>query len=121
MAVTSTAMTVGAGDMNRAFAIVGTSSAFCWYFCWYQQSSHSPNSAESLGNSVDFDSAPGTILTSPDMALIEVTPEERVLREVAPGPAPSAVEKAAGAPLRIAEDCRERDVPRACKGVELRL
>jgi 3-oxoacid CoA-transferase subunit B len=55
-----------------------------------------------------------------DMALIEVTPEGLVLREVAPGLDPSSIEKATGAPLRIAGDCREMDVPLACNGVELR-
>jgi 3-oxoacid CoA-transferase subunit B len=54
-----------------------------------------------------------------DMALIEVTPEGLVLREVAPGIAPSAVEKATAAPLRVAKDCREMDVPLVFNGVEL--
>jgi len=55
-----------------------------------------------------------------DMALIDVTQEGLVLREVAPGVAPSAVAKATGAPLRVANDCREMDVPPAFNGVELR-
>ena len=55
-----------------------------------------------------------------DMALIEVTPEGLILREVAPGLAPSAVEKATAAPLRIADGLREMDVPLTFNGVELR-
>ena len=55
-----------------------------------------------------------------DMALIEVTPEGLILREVAPGIAPSAVKKATAAPLRVAKDCREMDVPLVFNGVELR-
>jgi 3-oxoacid CoA-transferase subunit B len=55
-----------------------------------------------------------------DMALIEVTPDGLVLREVAPGLTPSAVEKATAAPLRVANDCREMDVPLVFNGVELR-
>ena len=54
-----------------------------------------------------------------DMALIEVTPDGLVLREVAPGLTPSAVEKATAAPLRVANDCREMDVPLVFNGVEL--
>lgn len=55
-----------------------------------------------------------------DMALIEVAPEGLILREVAPGIAPAAVEKATAAPLRVAKDCREMDVPPVFNGVELR-
>jgi len=55
-----------------------------------------------------------------DMALIEVTPEGLVLREVAPGLTPSAVEKATAAPLRVADDCRQMDVPLAFNDVQLR-
>jgi acyl CoA:acetate/3-ketoacid CoA transferase beta subunit len=55
-----------------------------------------------------------------DMALIEVTPDGLVLREVATGLTPSAVEKATAAPLRVANDCREMDVPLVFNGVELR-
>jgi len=55
-----------------------------------------------------------------DMALIEVTPAGLVLREVAPGLAPSAVEEATAAPLKVADDCREMDLPLAFNGVELR-
>ncbi len=55
-----------------------------------------------------------------DMALIEVTPEGLVVREVAPGLTPSAVEKATAAPLRVADDCRQMDVPLAFNGVRLR-
>jgi len=55
-----------------------------------------------------------------DMALIEVTPDGLILREVAPGLTPSAVEKATAAPMRVANDCREMDVPLVFNGVELR-
>ncbi len=55
-----------------------------------------------------------------DMALIEVTPDGLVLREVAPGLDPSAVKKSTGAPLRVAEDCREMEVPTSYHGVQLR-
>jgi 3-oxoacid CoA-transferase subunit B len=55
-----------------------------------------------------------------DMALIEVTPEGLILREVAPGLAPSVVEKATAAPLKVADNLREMDVPLSFNGVELR-
>jgi 3-oxoacid CoA-transferase B subunit len=54
-----------------------------------------------------------------DMALIEVTPEGLVLREFARGLDPSGVQARTGAPLRVAEDCREMDVPAAFNGVAL--
>ena len=54
-----------------------------------------------------------------DMALIEVTPEGLVLREVAPGVKPAEVQACTGAPLSVAGDCREMDVPASFKGVEL--
>ena len=46
-----------------------------------------------------------------DMALIDVTPEGLVLREFAPGLDPAAVQAKTEAPLRIAPDCREMNVP----------
>jgi 3-oxoacid CoA-transferase subunit B len=55
-----------------------------------------------------------------DMALIEVTPEGLILREVAPGLAPSVVEKATAAPLKVGDNLREMDVPLTFNGVELR-
>ena len=55
-----------------------------------------------------------------DMALIDVTPEGLLLREVAPGLSSSVVENATGAQLRIADDCREMDVPLTFNGVALR-
>jgi 3-oxoacid CoA-transferase B subunit len=46
-----------------------------------------------------------------DMALIEVTPEGLLLRELAPGLDPAAVQAKTGAPLRVADNCREMDIP----------
>jgi 3-oxoacid CoA-transferase B subunit len=46
-----------------------------------------------------------------DMAKIEVTPEGLLLREVAPGLDPAAVQARTEAPLRIAPDCREMSIP----------
>jgi 3-oxoadipate CoA-transferase beta subunit len=46
-----------------------------------------------------------------DMALIDVTPEGLVLREVAPGLDPETVQSHTEAPLQIAADCREMDIP----------
>jgi 3-oxoacid CoA-transferase subunit B len=54
-----------------------------------------------------------------DMALIEVTPAGLVLREVAPGLDGATVQARTGAPLRVADDCREMDVPAVCNGVTL--
>jgi 3-oxoacid CoA-transferase B subunit len=54
-----------------------------------------------------------------DMALIEVTPEGLVLREFAPGLDPSAVQARTGAPLRVAQDCTEMDIPGAFNGTAL--
>ena len=54
-----------------------------------------------------------------DLALIEVTSEGLVLREVAPGTAVAEVQRLTGAPLRVAGDCREMDVPRELKGTAL--
>jgi 3-oxoacid CoA-transferase B subunit len=48
-----------------------------------------------------------------DMALIDVTPDGLVLREVAPGLDPAAVQALTEAPLRVAPDCREMNVPPA--------
>ena len=54
-----------------------------------------------------------------DMAVIDVTPDGLMLREVARGLEPEAVQAKTGAPLRVADDCREMDVPAAFKGVPL--
>ena len=56
-----------------------------------------------------------------DMALIDVTPGALVLREVARGLEPSAVQAKTGAPLRVANDCREMEVPAAFNGVPLTI
>ena len=54
-----------------------------------------------------------------DMALIEVTPEGLVLREVAPGLDAKAVQAKTEAPLRVASDCREMNVPAEFNGIKL--
>ena len=54
-----------------------------------------------------------------DMALIEVTAEGLVLREVARGLTPEDVAARTGAPLRVADDCCEMAVPDECNGVRL--
>lgn len=48
-----------------------------------------------------------------DMALIDVTPEGLVLRELAPGLDPKTVQSRTEAPLIVARDCKEMDVPAA--------
>jgi len=48
-----------------------------------------------------------------DLAVIDVTPEGLVLREFAPGLDPAAVQALTQAPLRVAPDCREINVPAA--------
>jgi 3-oxoacid CoA-transferase subunit B len=55
-----------------------------------------------------------------DLAVIDVTPGGLVLREVAPGLEPSTVQSKTGAPLRVADDCRDMDVPAAFNGTQLR-
>ena len=54
-----------------------------------------------------------------DLAVIEVTPGGLVLREVARGLDAAAVQARTGAPLRVAADCREMEVPAAYNGVTL--
>ena len=54
-----------------------------------------------------------------DMALIEVTPEGLLLRDVARGLTAEAVQACTEAPLRVADDCREMTVPDEFKGVRL--
>ncbi len=46
-----------------------------------------------------------------DMAVIDVTREGLVLREVAPGLDPHAVQSHTEAPLRVSKNCKEMDVP----------
>ena len=46
-----------------------------------------------------------------DMAMIDVTPDGLLLREVAPGVDVKTVQTNTEAPLRIAPDCREMNVP----------
>lgn len=54
-----------------------------------------------------------------DMALIDVTPEGLLLREVAPGLSIAAVQSMTEAPLRIASDCGEMKVPAKYSGIAL--
>jgi 3-oxoacid CoA-transferase subunit B len=54
-----------------------------------------------------------------DMALIDVTPDGLVLREVAPGLDPAAVQAKTEARLRVADDCREMNIPAVFNGVQL--
>lgn len=54
-----------------------------------------------------------------DLALIDVTPQGLVLREVAPGLDADFVQARTEAPLRVAADCREMNVPRTRDGVPL--
>ncbi|OFV93841.1 MAG: succinyl-CoA--3-ketoacid-CoA transferase [Acidobacteria bacterium RIFCSPLOWO2_02_FULL_61_28] len=56
-----------------------------------------------------------------DIAVIDVTPDGLMLREVARGLEPEAVRARTGAPLRVADDCREMDVPAAFNGVQLTI
>ena len=55
-----------------------------------------------------------------DIAVIDIEHSGLVLREYAPGIDPSAVQEKTGAELRIANDCREIDVPEAANGAQLR-
>jgi 3-oxoacid CoA-transferase B subunit len=48
-----------------------------------------------------------------DIALIDVTPQGLVLREFAPGVDPKTVQSRTEAPLRVAPDCREMNIPAA--------
>lgn len=54
-----------------------------------------------------------------DMAVIDVMPGGLVLREVAPGLDAATVQARTGAPLQVANECREMDVPATCNGVRL--
>jgi 3-oxoacid CoA-transferase B subunit len=55
-----------------------------------------------------------------DMAVIDVTPDGLVLREVLPGLNPDEIQKNTEAPLKVAADYREIDVPMTFKGIQLR-
>jgi len=55
-----------------------------------------------------------------DLAIIDVQAGALVLREFMPGNDPSGIQAKTEAPLAIAEDCREIDVPEAFNGVPLR-
>lgn len=50
-----------------------------------------------------------TVIT--DLAVIDVRPDSLVLREVAPGVTPEAVQQRTAAPLRVAADVREMHLP----------
>ncbi len=54
-----------------------------------------------------------------DIAVIDVTPGGLVLRELVQGLDPAAVQAQTGAPLGVAKDCREMDVPETFNGVRL--
>ena len=54
-----------------------------------------------------------------DMALIDVAPDGLVLREVVRGLDATAVQAKTEAPLRVASDCREMNVPAEFNGVQL--
>jgi 3-oxoacid CoA-transferase subunit B len=54
-----------------------------------------------------------------DMALIDVTPDGLLLREVAPGIDVAAVQASTDAPLRVAKDCRDMAIPENIRGVAL--
>lgn len=55
-----------------------------------------------------------------DLAVIDVVADGLLLREVAPGLDPAAVQAMTEASLRVAAECREMDVPAAWNGVPLR-
>ena len=54
-----------------------------------------------------------------DMAVIDVAQQGFLLREVAPGLDPAAVQEKTGAPLAVADDCREMKMPAELNGVRL--
>lgn len=56
-----------------------------------------------------------------DLAVIDITADGLLLREVAPGLDPAAVQAKTEAPLQIAAGCREMDVPATWSGVALRV
>lgn len=55
-----------------------------------------------------------------DIAVIDIDHGGLVLREFAPGLEPEAVQQQTGAPLRIANDCRQIEVPEKFNGTQLR-
>jgi len=54
-----------------------------------------------------------------DLAVIDITPDGLVLREVARGQDAAAVQAKTGAPLKVAKDCREMDIPATINNVRL--
>jgi acyl CoA:acetate/3-ketoacid CoA transferase beta subunit len=54
-----------------------------------------------------------------DMAVIDVTADGLVLREVVRGLDPPAVQAWTEPPLRVAADCREMDIPDSVSNVRL--
>jgi 3-oxoacid CoA-transferase B subunit len=54
-----------------------------------------------------------------DLALIDVTPQGLLLREVAPGVDAATVQAQTDAPLRVADNCKPMDIPASFKGVPL--
>lgn len=54
-----------------------------------------------------------------DMAVIDVTPDGLILREVLRGFTPAAVQAKTAPPLRVANDFREMDIPDEFNGVKL--
>jgi 3-oxoacid CoA-transferase B subunit len=55
-----------------------------------------------------------------DMAVIDVESDGLVLREMLPGLSPDDIQKNTDAPLKVAADCCEIDVPMTFKGIQLR-
>jgi 3-oxoacid CoA-transferase B subunit len=54
-----------------------------------------------------------------DMAVIDVEADGLLLREVAPGLSPGDIQNKTEAPLKIAPECREIDVPATFEGIQL--
>jgi 3-oxoacid CoA-transferase subunit B len=54
-----------------------------------------------------------------DMALLDVTPDGLILREVAPGLDPDAIQAKTEARFRVANDCCEMEVPERINGMTL--
>lgn len=54
-----------------------------------------------------------------DVAVIDVVPDGLVLREVFPGMSAVDIQKITGAPLAVAPDCREMDIPATFNQVRL--
>jgi 3-oxoacid CoA-transferase B subunit len=54
-----------------------------------------------------------------DMAVIDVEADGLVLREVVPGLSPGDIQNKTEAPLKVAPECREIDVPATFEGIQL--